>query len=88
DGRPSASLWRVQVFVTQDRGQADRMAKEAQERLRVRAHIAYEASQYKVRLGDYGTEDEAQPLRERAVRSGFPGAFRVRCAPDRTDDIN
>jgi len=86
--RTPANLWRVQVFVTQDRGLADRMAKEAAERLSVRAHVAYEGSHYKVRLGDYRSEDEAQPLRERAVRAGFPGAFRIRCTPGTTDYID
>ena len=83
-----ANLWRVQVFVTQDRSLADRMAKEAAQRLNVKAHVAYEASHYKVRLGDYRSEDEAQPLRERAVRAGFPGAFRIRCTPGATNYID
>ena len=82
--RGQGPLWRVQVFATQDRDLADRMAREVGGLLRVRAHVAYEAPHYKVRLGDYASEDDARPLRERAVRSGYPGAFRIRCARDTT----
>ena len=79
DRRQPASLWRVQIFVTQDRDLADRKAKEAAERLQVKAHVEFESPNYKVRLGDYASEGEAQPLRDRAVYTGYPGAFRVRC---------
>src|SRR5947208_1368445 len=83
--RPGSSfLWRVQVFVTQDRALADRKAREAVERLQARAHVAHEAPYYKVRLGDYASEEEAQPLRLKALFSGYPGAFRVRCYSDTT----
>jgi len=37
-----------------------------------------------VRLGDYASETEAAELRMRAVRSGYPGAFRIRCTPNPT----
>jgi hypothetical protein len=77
--RRPASLWRVQIFVTQDRDLADRKAKEAAERLQVKAHVEFESPNYKVRLGDYASEGEAQPLRDRALYTGYPGAFRVRC---------
>lgn len=79
DRRRPASLWRVQIFVTQDRDLADRKAKEAAERLQVKAHVEFESPNYKVRLGDYASEGEAQPLRDRALYTGYPGAFRVRC---------
>lgn len=42
--------------------------------------IVLEGGLYKVRLGAMTTEAEAQALRDRAVRDGFPGAFRVRTA--------
>ena len=72
-------LWRVQIFATQDRVLADRMAGEAVALLRSAAYVAFETPLYKVRLGDYRSEQEAAPLRDKAVRLGFPGAFRVRC---------
>ena len=79
-----SALWRVQVFATQDAALADRIAQEAGRTLDARAYVAHEASQYKVRLGDYGSEGEALELKAKAVKSGFPGAFRIRCAPNPT----
>lgn len=77
-------VWRVQVFAAQDLALADRKAKEAEARLGVKAHIEYETPLYKVRLGDYPSEADAQALRERAIEAGYTGAFRVRCEPDTT----
>ncbi|HXF59741.1 MAG TPA: SPOR domain-containing protein [Candidatus Saccharimonadales bacterium] len=81
---PGGVLWRVQVFSTADPGLADRIARAAARILEAKAYVAQEASQYKVRLGDYASESEAAELRMRAVRSGYPGAFRIRCAPNPT----
>lgn len=81
---PGGVLWRVQILSTQDSGLADRIAGEAAELLGVKAYVAREAFQYKVRLGDFGSETEALPLRTKAVRSGYPGAFRIRCASNPT----
>ena len=78
------SLWRVQVFVTQDRELADRTAREAAQLLHCRAYVDSEASHYKVRLGDFGSEVEAGALRAEALRAGYPGAFRIRCVANPT----
>jgi SPOR domain len=78
---PGVALWRVQIFATQDRVLADRTAGEAARLLGVKARVDFEGTSYKVRLGDYGSEGEAGSLRDQAVRSGYPGAFRIRCAP-------
>jgi len=77
-------LWRVQIFATQDRDLAERAAREASQILHVEAHVDHEASRYKVRLGGFASEEEAGALRDEAVRSGYPGAFRIRCARDTT----
>jgi hypothetical protein len=77
-------VWRVQIFATQDRVLADRMAGEAGVLLQAAVYVAHEAPFYKVRVGDYLSEQEAAPLRDKAVRSGFPGAFRIRCSPEAT----
>ena len=77
-------VWRVQILATQDRGLADRTAGEAGALLNTAVSVAYEAPFYKVRLGEYRTEREAAPLRDKAVRSGFPGAFRIRCSREAT----
>jgi len=77
-------LWRVQVFATQDRDLAQRTAREAAQLLHVEARVDYEGARYKVRLGGYASEEEAGALRDEAVRAGYPGAFRIRCASDTT----
>ncbi len=84
DSRAGGALWRVQVFATEDRDLAARTASEASILLGAKAHVAHETSHYKVRLGDYRSEAEAGALRDLAVRSGYPGAFRIRCKPDTT----
>jgi hypothetical protein len=81
---PGGALWRVQVFSTADSELADRIARAAARLFDTKAYVAHEASQYKVRLGDYASETEASDLRMRAVRSGYPGAFRIRCTPNPT----
>ena len=85
---PAGALWRVQVLTTLDRELAERTAGEAARLLHVNVHVAHEASHYKVRLGGYGSEEEARSLRNRAVRAGYPSAFRVLCAPDTTLNNN
>ena len=70
--------WRVQVFASPDLAAADSVAKAASALLQATYAIEYEGTLYKVRLGSFASEEEAQALRERAVRSGYPGAFRVR----------
>lgn len=87
-GAPEGALWRVQVFATEDRALADRTAAEAALHLGAKAHVTREGSHYKVRLGDYGSEREAADLRDLAARSGYPGAFRIRCEPDTTLNKN
>lgn len=81
-----ASVWRVQVLATPERALADRVAGEAAERLGSTARVQKEGSLYKVRLGAFATEAEAQGLRERAVEMGYPGAFRVKDGPSATDE--
>ena len=81
-----SSVWRVQIFASPDLQLADRQAKQASARFGVPASIEFEASLYKVRLGEFASEEEAQALRERAVREGYPGAFRVRQLEPTTKD--
>ncbi len=86
DNGGSRQVWRVQIFASEDLQLAGRKGKEAAERLQVRAHLEFEAPYYKVRLGDFATEEEAQALREQAIRTGYPGAFRTRCVADISQD--
>jgi hypothetical protein len=91
NGRPEPSVagahvWRVQVFASPGLALADRVSKEAAARLGVTAVIEFEQKLYKVRLGAFASEGDAQALRDRAVREGYPGAFRTRSAVATTDD--
>ncbi|HSQ58949.1 MAG TPA: SPOR domain-containing protein [Acidobacteriota bacterium] len=83
---PGAAVWSVQVLATPERPLADRVAREAAERLGSIARVEKEGALYKVRLGAFATEAEAQGLRERAVEMGYPGAFRVKNTPSATDE--
>jgi cell division septation protein DedD len=76
----------VQIFATPTLAEADRVSKAASARLGVPGSIEFEERLYKVRLGAFATEEEAQALRERAVREGYPGAFRVRTTGNASGD--
>lgn len=78
------SLWRIQVFATQDRELADRTAREAAQLLHCRVYVDSEASHFKVRLGDFDSEQAAGALRDQALRAGYSGAFRIRCPSNTT----
>jgi rare lipoprotein A len=80
-GATGSWIWRVQVFASPEREQAERTAREASERLGQPYVIDRESSLYKVRLGAFTTETEAEPLKRRAVLEGYTGSFRVRTAP-------
>jgi hypothetical protein len=68
----------VQVFASERREEAERIAEEAGRRLKASAVVEYEAMLYKVRLGRFADEGEALALRELAIRAGYPGAFRIK----------
>jgi hypothetical protein len=74
----STWIWRVQVFASPDRAQAERTARDASSRLGESYVIDREDSLYKVRLGSFTTESAAEPLKRKAVLEGYTGAFRVR----------
>jgi hypothetical protein len=67
----------VQVFASPDRAQAERVAREAAQKLGAPYVLAMDGDLVKVRLGCLLRVEDAQALKERAVASGFPGAFRV-----------
>jgi rare lipoprotein A len=81
DGDTASWIWRVQVFASPDREQAERTAREASERLGEPYVVDRESSLYKVRLGAFTTETDAEPLKRRAVLEGYTGSFRVRTLP-------
>lgn len=78
-------VWRVQILATPDRALAERVAGEATERLGTTSRIDSEPPFYKVRLGGFASEADAQILKARAVEMGYPGAFRVKIGVAVTD---
>lgn len=77
-GTARETPWSVQIFASEDRGEAQRVARSAADRLQMPARVDHEPPLYKVRLGRFADEQEAQTLRTQAIRAGFAGAFRVR----------
>ena len=75
---PGAPAWRVQIFASDQREEAERVSREAAAALGAPGSVERDGSLFKVRLGRFATEVEAQALRERAIRAGYPGAFRIR----------
>ena len=78
---PSEGLWSVQIHASESRTEAERLGRTAARRLKAELFIQREGSLYKVRLGAFATEADAQALRDRAIRAGYPGAFRTRFRP-------
>ena len=77
-------VWRVQIFASDRRDEAERVSREAAQALATTASVDRDGAVYKVRLGRFASEAEAQALRERAIRAGYPGAFRIRAAASET----
>jgi len=75
---PSAPAWQVQIYVSDRRDEANRVSLEASRALAVPGAVVREGALYKVRLGRFATEAEAQTLRERAIQAGYSGAFRIK----------
>jgi len=75
---PGAPAWQVQIYVSDRRDEANRVSLEASRALAVPGAVVREGALYKVRLGRFATEAEAQTLRERAIQAGYSGAFRIK----------
>ncbi|MGE5178115.1 MAG: SPOR domain-containing protein [Bacteroidota bacterium] len=71
----------MQIHASENRDDADRVGRQAAVLLGVPYTLVHEGGLYKVRLGAFATDAEAGALRERAVRAGWPAAFRVREGP-------
>ena len=72
--------YRVQVFsgVEQAAARSVEGKLERSEYARYGVYVVYEAPQYKVRLGDFGSREEALRLCEQVKSQGFPDAWVVR----------
>ena len=69
--------YRVQVFASTSRGNAERVFAEARGLLGEKAYLEVVPPLYKVRVGNCLTQQEALPLKERAIEKGYKSAFVV-----------
>jgi hypothetical protein len=71
--------FRIQLMATTDENQAREIKKNAMVKLQGKTYLAFEGAQYKIRLGDFLTRDEAKSALEDIVKNGYPDAWIVRC---------
>ncbi len=69
--------FRVQIFASSTEENATKVANDAREVFTDRVYVEYVAPYYKVRVGDYLTHEEVEPLKDRALSLGYRGAFIV-----------
>jgi hypothetical protein len=69
--------FRIQILSTSSETAARDEKSKAMLRFNQKVYLVFDA-QYKVRVGDFLTYEEAKPLRELAVQKGYADAFIVR----------
>jgi hypothetical protein len=69
--------FRVQIFASSTEENAGNVASDAREVFDDRVYVEYIAPYYKVRVGDYLTHEEVEPLKNKALSLGYRGAFIV-----------
>ncbi len=69
--------FRVQIFASNTEENASRVATDARAVFTDPVYIEYVAPYYKVRVGDYLTREEIEPLKNKALSLGYRGAFIV-----------
>jgi hypothetical protein len=61
----------VQILATSDADAAERLRREVESRLGVRAYVAYQAPYYKVRVGNCAASDDCRELQSRLRGAGY-----------------
>ncbi len=74
----SVQGYRVQLAATTDENRARDLKKEAMLKLKEKIYLVFESPNYKVRVGDCRTFDEARLLKQEVIASGFPDAWIVK----------
>jgi len=69
--------YRVQLSATSDESQARELQRNAIFKFSADVYLTFEGSLYKVRVGDCRTREEAEELRDSAIRGGFRDAWIV-----------
>jgi hypothetical protein len=78
EGEATVQGYRVQLAATTDENRARDLKKEAMLKLKEKIYLIFESPNYKVRVGDCRTFDEAKLLKQEIVNSGFPEAWIVK----------
>lgn len=69
--------FRVQIFASSTQKNAERVADDARSSFGGKIYVEYVAPYYKVRIGDCLTSEDAQVLKNKALKLGYRGAFIV-----------
>jgi len=67
--------YRVQIFASSSLEKAEDIARQARAVFTEQVYVEYSAPLYRVRVGDFLSKEEAMLLRDRAVESGYEGAW-------------
>lgn len=70
-GHQQAQGFRVQIFVSQDRTEAEEMKKKAAASFSAPAYVDFEPPWYKIRVGDYETEEQARAMLKEINAGGY-----------------
>ncbi len=74
---PSTYGFRVQIFASSSRENAERIANNAKATFSQGLYVEAEDNLFKVRIGDFITREDATQLKAKAAQLGFRGAFVV-----------
>lgn len=79
-GRETANRdgYRVQVLTTKDAEQADALSIKLAAALTDSVYVTFEVPNYKVRVGDYVSRQDAQVMQEKVQQLGYRSAWIVR----------
>lgn len=79
--KKEAHGFRVQIIATQDIEKATLLEEEARNQFSPFGHEAYlifEAPLYKIRIGNFSNRNQAEDLKEKAIKMGYRESFIVR----------
>jgi hypothetical protein len=69
--------FRIQLMATTNLDQATEFKKNAMVKLPEKVYLAFEGSQYKIRVGDFLKYEDAKAAKETVVANGYPDAWIV-----------
>jgi hypothetical protein len=71
--------FRIQLLATSSLNQATETKKNAMVKLQGKIYLDHDGAQYKIRLGDFSSSDEANSALEGVRKNGYPDAWIVKC---------